>query len=158
MKINFTFNFKIMMLFLKQVGGANKKGLCVSCEKNVAALKGWQSPSDKQTNQQTNSDWSWRNLCWESWSRESWVERVGDKLWKKGRFSILSFQSFILWASQVALVVKNSPANAGDVRDMGSISRSKRSPVFLPRESHGQRSLVGYSPWGHKESDTTAVT
>ena len=28
-------------------------------------------------------------------------------------------------------------------------------PVFLPREFHGQRSLVGYSPWGHKESDTT---
>ena len=27
------------------------------------------------------------------------------------------------------------------------------TPVFLPRESHGQRSLVGYSPWGHKESD-----
>ena len=29
------------------------------------------------------------------------------------------------------------------------------TPVFLPRESHGQRSLVGYSPRGHKESDTT---
>ena len=29
------------------------------------------------------------------------------------------------------------------------------SPVFLPEESHGQRSLAGYSPWGHKESDTT---
>ena len=29
------------------------------------------------------------------------------------------------------------------------------TPVFLPGESHGQRSLVGYSPWGHKESDTT---
>ena len=28
-------------------------------------------------------------------------------------------------------------------------------PVFLPGEFHGQRSLVGYSPWGHKESDTT---
>ena len=27
--------------------------------------------------------------------------------------------------------------------------------VFFPGESHGQRSLVGYSPWGHKESDTT---
>ena len=26
--------------------------------------------------------------------------------------------------------------------------------VFLPREFHGQRSLAGYSPWGHKESDT----
>ena len=29
------------------------------------------------------------------------------------------------------------------------------TPVFLPGESHGQRSQVGYSPWGHKESDTT---
>ena len=29
------------------------------------------------------------------------------------------------------------------------------SPVFLPRESHGQRSLVGYSPLGRKESDMT---
>ena len=29
------------------------------------------------------------------------------------------------------------------------------TPVFLPRESHGQRSLVGYSPWGCKESDAT---
>ena len=27
--------------------------------------------------------------------------------------------------------------------------------VFLPGKFHGQRSLVGYSPWGHKESDTT---
>ena len=29
------------------------------------------------------------------------------------------------------------------------------TPVFLPGESHGQRSLVGYSPWGCKQSDTT---
>ena len=29
------------------------------------------------------------------------------------------------------------------------------TPVFLPGESHGRRSLVGYSPWGRKESDTT---
>ena len=28
-------------------------------------------------------------------------------------------------------------------------------PVFLPGKSHGQRSLAGYSPCGHKESDTT---
>ena len=34
--------------------------------------------------------------------------------------------------------------------------RRKRqpTPVFLPRESHGQGSLAGHSPWGHKESDT----
>ena len=29
------------------------------------------------------------------------------------------------------------------------------TPVLLPREFHGQRSLAGYSPWGHKESDIT---
>ena len=29
------------------------------------------------------------------------------------------------------------------------------TPVFLPGESHGQRSLAGYSPWGHKESHRT---
>ena len=29
------------------------------------------------------------------------------------------------------------------------------TPVFLPGKSHGQRSLAGYSPWGHKESDAT---
>ena len=53
--------------------------------------------------------------------------------------------------------------NAGDPRDMGSITGSRRSPgkgrqptpVFLPAKSHGQRSLVGYSPQGRKESDMT---
>ena len=58
-------------------------------------------------------------------------------------------------------MVKNPSASAGDVRDSGSIPGSGRSPggahrqptpVFLPGESHGQRTLVGYSPWGHKES------
>ena len=31
------------------------------------------------------------------------------------------------------------------------------TPVFLPRESHGQRSLAGYSWWGCKELDTTEL-
>ena len=31
----------------------------------------------------------------------------------------------------------------------------KEMAVFLPGKSHGWRSLAGYSPWGHKESDTT---
>ena len=32
------------------------------------------------------------------------------------------------------------------------------TPVFLPGESHEQRNLVGYSPWGRKESDMTEAT
>ena len=31
--------------------------------------------------------------------------------------------------------------------------KQQHNPLFLPGESHGQRSLTGYSPWGHKESD-----
>ena len=61
-------------------------------------------------------------------------------------------------------MAQNPPANAGDARDSGLIPGSGRfpwsrkwqpAPVFLPEKSHGQRSLVGYSPWGRKESDTT---
>ena len=78
----------------------------------------------------------------------------------------LSCNIHVFGASQVALVIKNLLANAGDIRDVGSIpglGRSWRrewqpSPVFLPGECHGQRSLVGQSPWGHKESDTTEAT
>ena len=32
------------------------------------------------------------------------------------------------------------------------------TPVLLPGKSHGRRSLVGCSPWGHEESDMTEVT
>ena len=58
------------------------------------------------------------------------------------------------WASQLALVVKNPPGNAGDARDEGSIPWSGRSPVggngdalqysYL-KKINGQRSLAGYS-------------
>ena len=61
-------------------------------------------------------------------------------------------------------MVKNPPARAGDVRDTDLIPGSGRSPggghgdplQYLCLENlQGQRSLVGYSLWGHKESDTT---
>ena len=59
------------------------------------------------------------------------------------------------------LVVKNSPANAGDsqVQSLGQEDpwRRKWQPttVFLPGKSRGQRSLEGYSPCGLRESDMT---
>ena len=61
-------------------------------------------------------------------------------------------------------MVKNLPAN---VRDMGAIPEVRKipwrrkqqpTPVFLSGDSHGQKSLVGYSPQGCKESDTTEAT
>ena len=69
-----------------------------------------------------------------------------------------------IWASQVVLVVKNPPVNAGDVKDTGSTPRLGRSPgggygnplqYSCLENPHGQRSLEGYSPRGHQELDTT---
>ena len=54
---------------------------------------------------------------------------------------------------------KNLPANAGEAQfqslDQEDPLEKERAtaPVFLPGKSHGQRSLMGYSPWGHKELD-----
>ena len=70
-------------------------------------------------------------------------------------------------ASQMVLVVKNPPANAGDLRDMGSTPGSGRSPrgghinptsVFFHGESHGQRGLATTVHGDLKESDMTKVT
>jgi len=58
------------------------------------------------------------------------------------------------------LLVKNPLANAGDLRDTDLIPWKRAwqpTPVFLPGESHGQRSLVGYGPQGCKELDPTEV-
>ena len=65
---------------------------------------------------------------------------------------------------RVGLVVKNPVANAEDIRDPGSIPGSGRSPgegngnplqYSWLTNPHGQRSLMGYSPWDSKQSDTT---
>ena len=65
----------------------------------------------------------------------------------------------------VAQMVKNLPAvKETPVRSLGWEDGNGRREwrrewlptlVFLPEEFYGQRSLVGYSPWGHKESDVT---
>ena len=58
-------------------------------------------------------------------------------------------------------MVKNLPANAGDVGSIPGVGKIpwrrawQPSPVILSGKFHGQGNLVGYSPWGHKESDNT---
>ena len=61
----------------------------------------------------------------------------------------------------MAQLVENQPANAGDAKGEGLVPGWGRSPgegnaipVFLPGKFHEQRSLVGYGPRGHEESDT----
>ena len=62
------------------------------------------------------------------------------------------------------IVVKNLPANAGDIRDPGSTPTLGRSPggghgnplkYSCLENPHEQRSLAVYNPWGHIESETS---
>ena len=61
---------------------------------------------------------------------------------------------------------KKPAAKAQGARDVSSTLGGKDpleedkgpTPAFLPGESHGQKSLMDYDPWGHEESDTTEVT
>ena len=74
---------------------------------------------------------------------------------------------YLRWSFPGALVGKESTFNAGSRLQckkhgfnpwVGKIPWGwewQPTPVFLPGKSQGRRNLVGYSPWGHKELDTT---
>ena len=64
------------------------------------------------------------------------------------------------WASLVVQRLKRlPPMQETQVRSLGREDPLEKEMAIhssiLAWRSHGQRSLVGYSPWGHKESDTT---
>ena len=67
------------------------------------------------------------------------------------------------WGFPDGSAVKNLPAKAGDIRDLGLIPGQENllekematHSGILAWEIHGQRSLVGYSPWRCKELDRT---
>jgi len=67
---------------------------------------------------------------------------------------------YLMFGFLVAHMVKNQPAmQETQVWSLGQEDLLEKetaiTPVFLPGKSHGQRSLEGCSPWGHKESNTT---
>ena len=77
----------------------------------------------------------------------------------------LSLSGIKYGASQMALVLKNSPVNAGNMRHGFNPWFRKipwrrawqPTPIFLPGESHGQKNLAGYSP-GSQRVNKTEVT
>ena len=84
------------------------------------------------------------------------LQSMGLQSWKQ-LSNYTELHTYPVWASQVALMVKNPSANAGQMQ-IPWRRLQRPTPVFLPGESHGQRSWVGYSPWGCKDSDTTEAT
>ena len=59
------------------------------------------------------------------------------------------------WRKRPQAKEYRGPLEAEKVRKISWRREWQPTPVLLPRKFHGQRSLVGYSPWDHKESDTT---
>ena len=103
------------------------------------------------------------SLQWQiaSWEQEGNVQCVCF-MWGVDNLSGTAF-----WSCPGGSVVKNLPTKCRRhkrclfnpwIRKIPWKSERQPTPVFLPRESHGQRSLAGYSPWGCKESDTTEHT
>ena len=68
--------------------------------------------------------------------------------------------SLVAWWQRIPLQCRSHRRCGFDpwVRKIPLRRACQLTPVYLPGESHGQRSLAGYSPWGCKESDTTEAT
>ena len=79
------------------------------------------------------------------------------------QFEIVNAFNLLFSVDHNGSVVKNLPANTRDTGDTDwslcweeqRCRKWQPTPVFLPGKFHGQRSLVGFGPWGHKGSDTT---
>ena len=112
-----------------KIGGGYIASLVAQMVKNLHAMQetqvqsmGWEDPLEK--GMATHSS----ILAW----RIPWAEEPGELQSmgsQRGRHDwVTKLSTGSLWDSQGALVVKNPPANAGDVRDVGWIPRSERSP------------------------------
>ena len=139
---------------------------CSSVGKNLPAVQetwvwslGWEDPLEKEMATHSSI------LVW----KISWTEELGglqsmgsqrvrhDWVINTYLLYLLLCNEYVWRASLVVQMVKNLPAvQETQVRKIPWRREQLPTPVFLPGEFHGQKSLEGsYSPWGHKESDTT---
>ena len=96
-------------------------------------------------------------------------DHLVSRLWKVSSMKARILVSFYTYVTQLGLTQLGLPRWLSGKEStcqcrcrfnpwVGKISWRRKwqsTPVFLPGKSHGQRSLVGYSPWSYKESDTT---
>ena len=78
--------------------------------------------------------------------------QVGKYLWSTYNVQVFLMRMKYLWWEQWHIMLKNQEAES---QWQKGLRRWHPTPVLLPGKSHGRRSLVGCSPWGREESDTT---
>ena len=102
---------------------------------------------------------SYRNLCPVGLSSEkAFIPSVGNS---KGRRYVHTAASLVAQWQRSCLQCRAARRRHGFdpwIRKFPLEEGMAPAPVFLPGESHGQRSLLGYGPWEHKELDTTEAT
>ena len=92
---------------------------------------------------------------------DMWTQQGKEKVGQTERLALTYTHNYVYWGFLGGSMANNLSANAGDARDASSIPWSRKrhpTPLFLPGKFHGQRSLLGYSPWSCKESDMTEHT
>ena len=91
------------------------------------------------------------------WRQQGFKTRERWLYWFTAIHFIIIIHKIYIYDFPGGSMVKNPPSNAGDSCSIPGSGRRKwqATPVFFPGKSHGKRNLVGYSLWGHKESDTT---
>ena len=103
-------------------------------------------------------------------------ESQGRGAWRTAVYGVAQSQTWLKWLSSSRFVCESFPHGASGKEPACQYRRQKRcgydpwvwtipwrrkwqpTPVFLPGKFHGQKRLMGYSPLGPKESDTTEVT
>ena len=119
------------------------------------------SPSGRRRLSQVSVVWIWivKNNTWGHvlvmwpWAGDFWGPQI-LQMWK-----LTNYNSYLglLWqlSGKEAAYQCRRHGFSPWVEKIPWRRKGQLTPVFLPGESHGQRNLAGYSPWGRKESDTT---
>ena len=128
----------------------------------IVSFSGKQSPRTSGNLSATNIFYDYcRNLSHKN------LPFLGEKERIKLYVCMFFEKVWIYWASQVALVVKNLPAQCRRHKRRGLnpwVRKTPRrrvwqpTPVLFLENPHGPRNLEGYSPWGHKQLDRTEAT